>query len=159
VRQHTLRPASRALLAGGLTALLAVLGGCATDAPGLRGQLVAIDDTGLPDQPLERGWIAALPGTVAAGVWPDVPTGDDDLRYLSQPLDADRVERVGGVLAPVGRGGEFTLDVPPGLALVCWVDGTLDDLRTSGCSSTELPEDGGLRLTWGEGGLGLEIPS
>ena len=150
---------SRALLVGGLVALAVVTSGCAPDAPGVRGQLVAVDDTGLPDRPLEQGWIAALPGTVAAGVWPDVPTGDDELRYLSQPLDADRVERAGGVLAPVGPGGRFTLDVPTGLTLVCWVNGTPDDLRTSGCASTELPEDGGLRVTWGEGGFWLEIPS
>ena len=136
-------------------ALLAA--GCAGPDDGVQGRLVAIDDTGLADVPIEDGWIVALPG--AGGVerlWPDLDgrVPDDELRYFHEHLDPDAVTERGGVVVPVRSGGRFTLDLPAGPTLVC----RLTDTEVQGCATVELLEGHGVHATVGEGGFDVTIP-
>ncbi|ADG73316.1 hypothetical protein Cfla_0399 [Cellulomonas flavigena DSM 20109] len=95
-------------------ALAPALVGCSGTVEGLPGRFVSVDDTGLGDNPVEDGWIAALPGVLAEDLWPDVgPAPVPDLGYLDHRIERTDVDSSGGVLAPLGRGGRFGLDVPP----------------------------------------------
>lgn len=147
------------------TAVLAIAVLCAACAPtgddGIQGSLVAVDDTGLDDVPVEDGWIAALPGPGGVDrLWPDLdePVPDDQLRYFHERLDTAAVTEAGGVVVPVGSGGLFTLDVPAGPTLVCRLTGTLSDASVEGCAAVELQEDRGVLATVGEGGFTVSIP-
>ncbi|WP_315098910.1 hypothetical protein [uncultured Cellulomonas sp.] len=135
--------------------VVAVCAACAGPVQGVQGRLVGIDDTGLSDHAIEEGWVAALPGVTAADLWPDLPDGE--LRYAAGRLEAGDVTAAGGVVAPVGGGGRFSLDVPAGPTLVCWARGTVDELSTSGCGELDLPEDGRVRATFGEGGFSVSV--
>ena len=121
------------------------------------GRLVAIDDTGLADVPLEDRWIVALPGPGGIErLWPDLDerVPDDQLRYFHEPLDPDAVTAAGGIVAPVGDGGRFTLDVPAGPTLLC----RLVDAEVQGCAAVELLDGHGVHATVGEGGFFVTIP-
>jgi hypothetical protein len=142
---------------GAVVAVLALVLGCSAPADGVSGRLVAIDDTGLPDSPIEDGWIVALPGPGGIErLWPDLDerVTDDELRYIHEDLDPDAVTERGGVVVPVGRGGRFTLDVPAGPTLICRYDG----VQVQGCADVGLLDGHGVHATVGEGGFTVTIP-
>ncbi|NUU19157.1 hypothetical protein HP550_18060 [Cellulomonas humilata] len=144
-------------VAGAALVLAGVVAGCSAPANGVQGRLVAIDDTGLADVPLEDGWIVALPGPGGIDrLWPDLDerVPDDQLRYFHEPLDPDAVTEAGGIVAPVGGGGRFTLDVPAGPTLLC----RLVDAEVQGCAAVELLDGHGVHATVGEGGFFVTIP-
>lgn len=150
----------RRLLIGLLVAL--GLAGCAVTpgGEGLAGRMVGVDDTGLPDRPLGGGAILAVPAARAPDLWAaaDLPGAPDDLAHLGTRVPRKAVAGIEGAFAAITDSGRFRLDAPAGPAVVCYADGTASDtLRLWGCTELDLPPDGDLRGSWGEGGFHIEV--
>jgi len=146
------------LVVTGLVVGLA-LAGCASTPgdDGLSGRLVGVDDAGGGDHDLGGGWVVAVPEDRSDELWS--PQGrPDDLAHARVELDESALSALGGARAEVTDSGGFRLDAPAGPALVCWeVPTERDDLmRSRGCHSLDVPADGSLRATWGEGGFFVE---
>ena len=152
----------RASAVAALVTIALALAGCAStpDGTGLAGSIVGKDDTGLPDYPVGDGWIVAAPAGKAATMWAgeDVPADITDYAHLGfDLLDAD-IAAADAVRAPVTSNGQFRLDAPPGPSVVCWVLPVADGPpRSRGCTEIDLPAQGRLKGSWGEGGFFVEV--
>lgn len=136
-------------------AALLLLAGCGPGAPSAgEGSARLVDDTGRPDVADGGGWVALVPMERAQDLWDAAGVApDDDLRHAVVPLTRELVESVGGLARTVSEDGDFELGLT-GALLVCRVPA--DAARTRGCGETEIDEDDGLVVTWGEGGLGFD---
>lgn len=145
----------------GAAVLLAVAGCAGTPAgDGLAGRMVGVDDTGLPDHPLDDGAILAVPADRAADLWAATdPAGSPaDPAHAGAHLPRKAVAGLDGTVAAITDSGRFRLDAPAGPAVVCYAgDPWQDTLTLWGCAELELPPDGTLRGTWGEGGFAFAI--
>ena len=130
------------------------------DGPGLAGEIVGHDDTGLSDYPVGDGWIVAVPADKAPALWADedLPADFTDYAHLGFDLrDAD-LAAVDGVRVPVTSNGQFRLDAPPGPSVVCWMEPVGDGpMHSRGCTEIDLPDEGRLKGHWGEGGFFVEV--
>ena len=156
---------------GALVTVLAVTGvvagavaGCtpsAPDGPGLAGTIVARDDTGLGDQPIDAGTIVAVPAAQAGALWAlaDLGEAPGDVRHLGADVTQDALVDLGATRAAITPEGRFRLDAPAGPAVVCWADPTTAEgtMRLRGCYDVDLPASGELEASWSEGGFGVSV--
>ena len=153
IRQSPRSTTVTAMAAGALLVLTAVTGCGSPDR--LEGTVVAIDDTGKNDRPLEGGWVAVLTEDALrdflgnAGI--HVPL-EGDRPYVVGRVRHEDVTGAGGELAKVDNDGHFTL-VSTGPRTVCRLTEApqVDVLR--GCAVVDLPAKGDLRVSVGEAGL------
>lgn len=162
------RSGRRAALSRTLVAVLSMaLAGCAGEqvAPGAPegkpstatgetgGRYVAVDDTGLPPSPIERGWMVAIPADVARDVLGQ-PHNDDWSHHFAE-FEEDEIRDTGGAWEPIGPGGRFDLPVEPGTWVVCGAGdgrGTVTP-RTTGCYEITIADGDRLLATKGEAGF------
>lgn len=163
---HVRRQGVRRLAAVACALAGCVLGSCATpgssgrtDEPGLRGEVVAEDDTGFPDRPAGGGWIIAVPESRVRDLWRDLGLEGpnvNDLRYSGFPVDRTLIEKLKGAMVGVDENGSFVLDAN-GPHLVCRIPPENKGAFTQGCGVLDLPETGELDVRVGEGGFFVEV--
>lgn len=115
------------------------------------------DVEGLGDQPLEEGWVVAVPSASADGAWPGgaVPPAGE-LPYASGPLSRVWAEDAGGDVGAIDD-GEFSLDAPAGEHLLCLVQDSGTGEQARGCGYADLPSSGRLEVTTGEAGFRVRV--
>jgi hypothetical protein len=151
------------LLLGSVVAAAVVVTGCARTpgGDGLAGRLVGIDDTGRGDYELGGGWIAAVPADRASELWDSGGLSEQPAELTHAQIEIDEADLVDldGVLAEVTDAGRFRLDVPPGPAIICWLEPAeaAGIMFSWGCSEVDVPSDGKLEASWGEGGFFVAV--
>lgn len=145
-----------------LSAVL-IFSGCSDtpDGPGLPGRLVGVDDAGLGEYEAGGGALAVVPADRVTDLWDvgGLPGPPADLAHAQFSLGEADVADLDGVVARLTEEGRFRLDAPPGPTVVCWLgpDGDPGVLSSRGCAELDLPDEGALTATWGEGGFGIAV--
>jgi hypothetical protein len=144
--------------------LLAPLLAACTDPPadGLTGTAVFLDDTGLGESPIDKGWIIAVPAAAVDDLWSTAgnkPIDRQNLKGVSARVTRDQVTQAGGVVAPLDDDGEFVLPVKEGPHLLCRLDSAIDNGPdvVQGCGFLTLPASGELGITDGENGFSAQM--
>lgn len=141
-----------------LLAAVALLGAAGCDTDDAEGRVLLVDDTGMDDRADPGGWLLVVPTEADPWTALAVPSpggaGDETLAHAGFVLPEGAADRLGGDLVEVDDDGRFRLEAT-GEHLVCRVPGPLEASTTRGCVVVDLPVDGGLELTWGEGGLAV----
>lgn len=76
--------------------------------------------------------------------------------HLTSALNQAQVDQLGGMVAPIDSDDDFRLHVGPGEYAVCyWRVGAGG--RITGCSVIELPPEGQLEASDGEGGFAIGV--
>lgn len=152
-----------------LTLATGLLAACGPDSPdpagsgGLVGHMSGTSDVeGQPGDPdAGGGGLAVVPIEAMDGPFWDL-TGAERVAdpqgwsYLATQLTEAQVAELGGEAASVDDDGDFRLTVPPGEYAVCYWPGRLGG-RVTGCDAVDLPTEGELEASWGEGGFHLGL--
>ena len=148
---------------------MGLLVGCGSATPdpagsgGLVGHMSGTSDVeGQPGDPaIGGGGLAVIPIVAMDGPFWDL-TGEDPVAdprawsYLAPQLSEAQVIQLGGTVASIDGDGDFRVKAPPGEYAVCyWPSGPGG--RIWGCSAVELPTEGQLEATWGEGGFHIGV--
>lgn len=148
-----------------LTLAIGMLAACGPNpagSGGLVGRLVGLHDVGAGSEyAIGGGGLAVLPIAVMDGPFWEL-TGTEPIAepspwaYSVATLSESDVSELGGTVSAIEEDGDFRITAPPGEYVVCYwmhrVGGGLD-----GCSELELPREGELRATWGEGGFRIAV--
>lgn len=157
------------LTVAALSLALGVLAACGPDAPdpagsgGVVGHMSGTSDVeGQPGDPaLGGGGLAVVPIAAMDGPFWDLVDEEPVANplawsHLTPQLSQAQVTRLGGTVASIDGNGDFRLHEPPGEYAVCyWRNGIGG--RVAGCSAVELPTEGELRATRGEGGFHIGV--
>lgn len=133
------------------------LAGCGPD--GLHGRFISVDDTGLPDSPVDDTAVIVIPADAAADLIRGIGTDTSKLQNVAGTVREAALRDAGGRRYVTDRRGRFTLDVEPGDYYVChsWADPHAEPIPVDTCAPARLPGDADLVLTVGEGGFGVEV--
>lgn len=155
----------RAAISGvAITLVLGLLTACGptpAGSGGLVGRMMGIDDTGLPDHAIGGGGLAVLPVDVmdgpfweATGEMP-ITNPDEWVNVVAKLSEAD-VAELGGTTSVIEEDGDFRITARPGEYVVCYWLGHVG-VRVTGCADLELPREGELAASYGEGGFGIAV--
>ena len=137
-------------------AAVSLVAGCG--GPGLSGSAAVVQDVeGLGEQPIEAGWVVAVPEASAGALLAAAPS-DGELPYATWPLSREQVTAAGGAVAEVDD-GRFRLDAGAGPHLLCLVQDSGTAERARGCGAVDLPSTGELEVTTGEAGFRVAVRS
>lgn len=162
-----LRRTARATIAGGvLTLALGLLTACGPSpagSSGLVGRLTGTSDVAnLPGgYPIGGGGLAVLPIAVMDGPFWEL-TGAEPLAEppawadLIVPLSESDVAELGGTVTLIEENGDFRITAQPGEYAICYWAQRIGS-RTWGCAGLELPPEGELEASYGEGGFGVTV--
>jgi len=163
--------AGRRALAGAVLSLaVPLLAACGPDPAGSGGVVGHMSGTsdvaGLPGNPdIGGGGLAVIPIAAMDGPFWEL-TGAERVAdpqawvNLAPQLSEAQVVQMGGTVAPIEDDGDFRLIVPPGEHLVCYWSGDMPgDIGGTvwGCAAVELPTEGELKASWGEGGFHIGV--
>lgn len=145
------------LVAAGTAVLLAVAGCGGPD--GLHGRFIAVDDTGLPDSPVDDTAVLVIPAASVDDVLDRFSTDPAYLQSVAVSVTASALLDAGGRRYVTDAKGRFTLDVGPGAYWVCysWGDPHAEPLEVNACGAATLPADAELVLSIGEGPFWVEV--
>lgn len=118
------------------------------------------DVSGLQDSVLSAGDVIFIPWEYAielGSIGGFDPSNIDSTRYAFFQLDATDLNRMVGMAATIGPDGYFAVDVQAGQYFVCLANIFVDHspgppYSVVGCDIIELPVDGSLTVSFGEGG-------
>jgi hypothetical protein len=140
------------------TAVLLAVAGCG-GPDGLHGRFIAVDDTGLPDSPVDDTAVLVIPAASVDDVLDRFSTDPAYLQSVAASVtEAARLD-AGGRRYVTDARGRFTLDVEPGEYWVCysWGDPQAEPLEVNACGAATLPADAELVLSIGEGPFWVEV--
>ncbi|KAE8764048.1 hypothetical protein [Georgenia thermotolerans] len=128
---------------------------------GFAGTAIVVQDVeGLGSQPIDEGWVIAIPTDRIGQVLTDLPEdqlSEPHLQHVTTPVATEDVRTAGGSVGELD-GGRFTLEIEAREYFACLVRDTGQGQHTSGCDLVDLPATGTLELTTGEGGVRVEVP-
>lgn len=159
--------AGRVATAGGvLTLALGLFTACGPSpagSGGLVGHMSGTSDVagqrGLSS--VSGGGLAILPIAVMNGPFWEL-TGAEPLADpqawagLIVSLSESDVAELGGTVALIDEDGDFRITAPLGEYAICYWSQRIGN-RISGCSDLELPHEGELQASYGEGGFGVTV--
>lgn len=159
--------AGRVAVAGGvLTLAIGLLTACGPSpagSGGLVGHMSGTSDVaGQPGDPaVGGGGLAIFPIAVMDGPFWEL-TGAEPIAdpqqwaFLGATLSASDVSELGGTVTSIDEDGDFRITSPPGEYAICyWPDGIGGEVW--GCSDLELPREGELAASRGEGGFHIAV--
>jgi hypothetical protein len=125
------------------------------------GRVVLVDDTGLAPRPADGGGLLLVPVGSVAALWELGEDGaPEDPRSASIDVSPGAVADLGAVVVTVDGRGHFTV-TRTGPHVLCFfhepITSDTSVVRTAGCSEVDLPAQGKVRATFGEGGFHAEV--
>lgn len=142
--------------------LLTACGPTPAGTGGLVGRMYGLDDVGVGGKyAVGGGGLAVLPIEVMDGSFWEL-TGEEPISDSQQwvsvvgTLSESDVSEVGGTVSPIEEDGDFRITAPPGEYAVCYWMQRIGG-GVSGCSELELPREGELAATYGEGGFRIAV--
>ena len=160
---------ARQVVAVGVLSLTALLASCGSHPPdsagagGLVGHMSHTSDVeGQPGDPAVRGGgLAVIPIAAMDGAFWRL-TGEERVAdprgwaHLATQLSVEQVSELDGTVSPTDGGGDFRLSAPAGEYAVCYWPHDIGG-RVTGCEAIDLPAEGDLEATWGEGGFHIRV--
>lgn len=162
--------AGRQAFAGtALTLAMGVLAACGAGSPdpagsgGLVGHMSGTSDVAgqSGDPAVGGGGLAVIPIAAMDDRFWEL-TGEERVAdpqgwaYLSPQLSEAHVSQLDGKVAHIDGDGDFRMSAPPGEYAVCyWPHGI--EGRVTGCDVLELPTEGELKASFGEGGFHISV--
>lgn len=147
-----------ARIALALTGAVALLTGC-SGPDGLHGRFISVDDTGLPDSPVDDTAVLVIPADAVADLLDGFSTDPSSLQNVAGSVSEAALLDAGGRRYVTDRKGRFALDVEPGTYDVCssWADPRADPVDVDACAVATLPEDADLVLSVGEAPFAVTV--